>query len=210
MQLQYDSVPVQIGSLESSVWVFGLLGSFYAVLGSLYVLSDSLIASGALGEGEHCLNGHRCCPCTVEYGTLLIRCRDRMSSLCCCLHIRPRFAHRHQLNGRNFSADNSNQKADGHSPWRFKHRFLLCPGQNVAATAKAADRADLPFTVLSLGIVAALHELSAILYAQGGHLLCRRQEILHLANVSLQGISGESSLIAMTPQAPLQPGDGST
>ncbi|CAK0786152.1 hypothetical protein CVIRNUC_009365 [Coccomyxa viridis] len=79
-----------IGSLESSVWVFGLLGSFYAVLGSLYVLSDSLIASGALGEG-----------------------------------------------------------------------------QNVAATAKAADRADLPLTVLSLGIVAALHELSAILYAQG-------------------------------------------
>ena len=64
VQLQYDSAPVHIGSLESSVWVFGLLGSFYAVLGSLYVLSDSLIASGALGEGEHCLNGCRCRLCT--------------------------------------------------------------------------------------------------------------------------------------------------
>ncbi len=129
-----------------------------------------------------------------------------MSSLCCCLHIRPRFAHRHQLNGGSFSADNSNQEAEGHSPWRFEHRFLLCPGQNVAATAKAADRADLPLTVLSLGIVAALHELSAILYAQGGHLPRRRSETMHIANVSLQGISGESSLIISTLQVHKSPG----
>ena len=64
VQLQYDSAPVRIGSLESSVWVFGLLGSFYAVLGSLYVLSDSLIASGVLGQGEHCAGVCRFCFCT--------------------------------------------------------------------------------------------------------------------------------------------------
>ncbi len=32
---------------------------------------------------------------------------------------------------------------------------------------EAVKRADLPFTLLSLGVVATLHELSSILYAQG-------------------------------------------
>ena len=88
-------------------------------------------------------------------------------------------------------ADKFIQEAEGPSPWRFRHRLLLCPGQDVAATAKAADRADLPFTALSLGVVAALHELSAILYAQGGHLPCCCPETLCLAHKSLPRASQE-------------------
>ena len=48
-------------------------------------------------------------------------------------------------------------------------RTPLClnAGQNVSSTERAIERVDVPFTALSLGVVAALHELSAILYAQG-------------------------------------------
>ncbi|CAL5226963.1 g9848 [Coccomyxa viridis] len=88
--LQYDSAPVHIGSLDSSVWVFGLLGAFYAVLGALYVILDGLVQSGTILQGK-----------------------------------------------------------------------------NAGATVEAVKRADLPFTLLSLGVVATLHELSSILYAQG-------------------------------------------
>ncbi len=52
LQLQYDSAPVHIGSLDSSVWVFGLLGAFYAVLGALYVILDGLVQSGTILQGE--------------------------------------------------------------------------------------------------------------------------------------------------------------
>lgn len=52
LQLQYDSAAVHLGSLESSVWVFALLGAFYAVLGALYVLTDGLVTDGALLRGE--------------------------------------------------------------------------------------------------------------------------------------------------------------
>ena len=52
LQLQYDSAPVHLGSLESSVWVFALLGAFYAVLGALYALTDGLVTDGALLQGE--------------------------------------------------------------------------------------------------------------------------------------------------------------
>lgn len=44
---------------------------------------------------------------------------------------------------------------------------LLSAGQNAGATEDTVKRAQLPFTVLSLGVVAALHELSSVLYAQG-------------------------------------------
>ena len=52
MQLQYDSAPVHIGSLDSSVWVFALLGAFYAVLGALIVFSDELVSDGTVLQGE--------------------------------------------------------------------------------------------------------------------------------------------------------------
>jgi len=45
--------------------------------------------------------------------------------------------------------------------------FVLSAGQNLSSTERAIQRVNAPFTALSLGVVAALHELSAILYAQG-------------------------------------------
>lgn len=38
----YDSLPVSILGLHSSVWIPPLLGAFYAVLGSLHVFADSV------------------------------------------------------------------------------------------------------------------------------------------------------------------------
>ena len=52
MQLQYDSAPVHIGTLDSSVWVFALLGAFYAVLGALFVILDGLVERGVALQGE--------------------------------------------------------------------------------------------------------------------------------------------------------------
>ena len=75
LQLQYDSAPVHLGSLESSVWVFVLLGAFYAVLGALYVLTDGLVTDGALLRGElvqHAL-------CYVRKGVYLQSTLDALS-----------------------------------------------------------------------------------------------------------------------------------
>ena len=52
LQLHYDSAPVHIGSLDSSVWVFALLGAFYAVLGALFVFLDGLVERGVVLQGE--------------------------------------------------------------------------------------------------------------------------------------------------------------
>ncbi len=59
LQLHYDSAPVHLGSLESSVWVFALLGAFYAVLGALVVLTDGLVEDGAMLQGEKAQRAHR-------------------------------------------------------------------------------------------------------------------------------------------------------
>ena len=52
-------------------------------------------------------------------------------------------------------------------PRQAKSISMLRAGQNVGATEEAIARAGVPFAALSLGVVAALHELSSILYAQG-------------------------------------------
>lgn len=38
--LQYDSAQFDLGGVESSLWVALLLGTFYAVIGSLHIVSD--------------------------------------------------------------------------------------------------------------------------------------------------------------------------
>lgn len=43
--LTYDSGQFGLGSVESSGWVALLLGAFYAVIGGLHVLGDSLRSS---------------------------------------------------------------------------------------------------------------------------------------------------------------------
>ena len=56
-QLQYDSAPLELGSLHSSAWVFALLGAFYAVLGSLYILLDfAAVNSGTAANSKTAAN----------------------------------------------------------------------------------------------------------------------------------------------------------
>ncbi len=196
LQLQYDSAPVHIGSLDSSAWVFGLLGAFYAVLGALYVILDGLVVKGAILQGE--LSWLR--ECLAPLHIVLVA------------HLKPDLQHQRQCLGKSYWHGVASMMVVmtccAPNLACTKKAVLHSAGKNAGATERAIERAEAPFTLLSLGVVAALHELSSILYAQGSYqsqsvgpfLVC----ILRCVNIQYLPIQAEYSVPCMEVRAEMQ------